>query len=188
MSPYCNILIILMIVNTSGSSTLMKQQVIYVDPINGTAETSCWNGGLEMPCSTLEVAIQGARKMKNVAIMTLTPTKLQIHKQLRDNATECPTWMNYNHHSGQCECGDSLHGAVKCNTTLDETYIMDCYIITYDDKLKDVIAGHSFYGCVKHTFEDGIYHKVPSSVSSINDVMCKPFNKSGRLCGSCLKG
>ena len=39
-----------------------------------------------MPCSTLEVAVQGARKI-NAAIMTLTPTKLQIRKQLRDSAT-----------------------------------------------------------------------------------------------------
>ena len=37
-------------------------QVIYVDTENGTLDSSCWEGGLDQPCGSLELADTGAQR------------------------------------------------------------------------------------------------------------------------------
>ena len=43
---------------------------------------------------------------------------------------DCPTWQLYNITSGKCECGDSIHSAVKCNETTNDVELLDCYYMT----------------------------------------------------------
>ena len=37
-------------------------QIIYVDAENGTLNSSCWEGGLDQPCGSLELADTGAQR------------------------------------------------------------------------------------------------------------------------------
>ena len=37
-------------------------QIIYVDTENGTLDSSCWEGGLDQPCGSLELANTGAQR------------------------------------------------------------------------------------------------------------------------------
>ena len=37
-------------------------QIIYVDTENGTLNNSCWEGGLDQPCGSLELADTGAQR------------------------------------------------------------------------------------------------------------------------------
>ena len=37
-------------------------QIIYVDTENGTLNSSCWEGGLDQPCGSLELANTGAQR------------------------------------------------------------------------------------------------------------------------------
>ena len=41
----------------------VSQTEIYVDPISGIANKSCWTGGEQLPCSTLDLALQGAAEV-----------------------------------------------------------------------------------------------------------------------------
>lgn len=101
---------------------------------------------------------------------------------------ECPTWMYYSNKTSQCVCGSEHHGMVKCNATLNQTYILDCHQMTYDEEKQQVIAGLSFYGCMNQAQPNEIYHLVPGNRSKINEAMCGQFKRDGRLCGACVKG
>ena len=36
------------------------------------------------------------------------------------------------------------------------------------------------------SFSDSIYHPLPSNISSLDNTLCRSFNRAGRLCGRCL--
>ena len=174
-----------------------QEEVIYVDPERGTTDMRCWTGGRRLPCKTIEIALNGAKQIKDSAIMTLNPTKPSgkneveiVEKNHEGDAAiiDCPTWMNYNSTSNSCECGDSLDDIVICNATWKVVLVLDCYQMTYDINLKQEIVGKSFYGCmIENEAESAynVYHKVPINKYSINDGMCSEFNREGRLCGKC---
>jgi hypothetical protein len=197
-TPFLLSLITAMIMSYTLSTTVTANKsnhnhVIYVDPTNGIMDINCWTSGLEQPCQNLEMALEGAKQIKDSAIMTLHPTSLQPSIPLveRVDSGDCPTWMNFNVASGRCECGESIHGAVKCNDTSKKVSILDCYLMTFDDELGQVIVGRSFYGCGRGAAkqEDPVYYEVPNNKTQINDVvMCDRFKREGRLCGKCKKG
>ena len=108
------------------------------------------------------------------------------HQTTYSDATQCPTWMYFSNQTNECVCGVDHYDIVKCNTALNETYILDCHRMTFDEKLQEVIAGLSFYGCLNDAYN--IYHRVPANRSQINEVMCSPFHRDGRLCGACRDG
>ena len=162
------------------------QYTVYVNSSNmGTVETSCWTGGLEVPCYNLESTLKKARQST-----TEPPANRStgIHQQFYSDARECPTWMYFSNQTNQCVCGANHLDIVKCNATLNETYILDCYQMTFDKKYQRAIAGLSFYGCLNQANPYNIYHHVPANRSQINEVMCSPFHRDGRLCGACRNG
>ena len=119
---------------------------------------------------------------------SLVNKSTRVHQTTYRDAIECPTWMYFSNQKNECVCGVDHHDVVKCNTTLNETYILDCYQMTFDENLQQVIAGLSFYGCMNQVDPHGIYHRVPANMSQINEVMCSPFHRGGRLCGACRDG
>ena len=76
---------------------------------------------------------------------------------------------------------------VKCNSTTGEVYVLDCYLITYDHKSDETLLGLSFYGCSQDIDKrrDTVYQKVPTNKHEIDAKKCRPYNRTGRLCGAC---
>ena len=183
------ILLAIPILCTHGYQIQNQQQhVIYVESSNGTTEISCWTGGLELPCQTLELALQGA------SIMITAPSKLLLsthHVPQTVSTSECPTWthLKVTNGSTECVCGTDYHGAVKCRTNFNETYILECYQMTLDDQFH-LVVGKSFYGCVNNAKKilTNMYRSVPARKSQLDENMCGQFNRSGRLCGACKSG
>ena len=69
--------------------------------MNGTTDINCWTSGLEQPCQNLEIALEGAKQIKDSAIILLHPISIQPSKPLNNvekvNDTDnCPTWMSFN--------------------------------------------------------------------------------------------
>ena len=180
-TPFLLPIIIASCALSSTANKSYQTHVIYVDPTNGTTDISCWSRGLVQPCQNLEIALEGAKQIKDSAVMTLHPTSIQASISLIkrvDRGNNCPTWMNFNVASDKCECGKSVHDIVRCNDTLNEVSILDCYLMTLDDELGQMIVGRSFYGCGRGATyrKDKIYYKVPSNKTQINDIMCNHFN------------
>ena len=111
-------------------------QIIYVDTENGTLNSSCWEGGLDQPCGTLELAATGAKRYNStIAVLwrcgtssntsTTVPPTLQALSYsplaTKDNGT-CGYAVNmkYDLVSGQCSNAscppwfEPFNGSCKC--------------------------------------------------------------------------
>ena len=196
-------------------------QIIYVDTENGTLNNSCWEGGLDQPCGSLELADTGAQKYNSTIAVVLrygtscdSPTipisqpafclplptinngtcrcvptasrwnELAIIQKYssvstQSNNVSCPPW--FEPFNGTCKCGDSIDGVVRCNESLQESAVLDCYCMTYD-KTTGTVVGACLYSCVKR---DSLYHQMPKTVEELNDAVCGHLNRGGQLCGEC---
>ena len=181
--------LVIIVIASYKEVTLHEQYTVYVKSDSGTVNTSCWTEGVELPCHKLELTLKQASQLNNKVTESAKHSELEVsslHEAVDDR--ECPTWMYYSNDTDQCMCGADHYDTVKCNATLNETYILDCHQMSFDDKLQRVIAGLSFYGCLNQAQPGQIYHQVPANRSQINEVMCNHFSREGRLCGACKKG
>ena len=64
------------------------QNAIYIDSKNGTSESVCWTGGEKQPCSSLDLALEGARQLNSTVVI---PAGLLEE----DNFTDHPQLSNY---------------------------------------------------------------------------------------------
>ena len=196
-------------------------QIIYVDTENGTLDSSCWEGGLDQPCGSLELADTGAQRYNStIAVLYRygnshnTPTIAQDTPQassyprlptadndscrcneLADNQkyhlastrvvnASCPPWFEPS--NGTCRCGKTIHDIVKCDETLNESAILDCYCMTYNESTETIVVGACFYNCVStNSTKDVVYRPMPKTVEGLNRDMCGDFNRDGQLCGEC---
>ena len=180
-------ILILLVAALSYRGGSSQQQYIIT---NSSNKLSCWIDGAQLPCPTV---FQALKEVRTQATNSLAQETVRNFKQyetpdLQADDIECPTWMYFSNKTSSCVCGAEHHDIVKCNATLHETYILDCHQMTFDEKLQRVIAGLSFYGCLNQANPYDIYHRVPANRSQINEVMCSPFNRGGRLCGACRHG
>ena len=166
------------------------KQVIYVDMKNGTLDSGCWKKGLDLPCGSLELAIAGARKHNSTIAVLPFEVSAEAFQEVQSSSSSCPPWFFPDPSSNDtCRCGKSIHGAVKCNETLQESAILDCYCMTYNEST-GVVAGPCFYDCdnIPKGHEDTLYHPLPHHVEDINSAMCGHLHRGGQLCGSCEEG
>ena len=172
------------------STEVKAKPVIYVDMKNGTLDSSCWKKGLDLPCGSLELAIAGARKHNSTIDVLPFEVSAAASQEVQSSSSSCPPWFFPDSSSNDtCRCGKSIHGAVKCNETLQESAILDCYCMTYNEST-GVVAGPCFYNCenIPKGQEDMLYHPLPHHVEDLNSAMCGQFHRGGQLCGSCEEG
>ena len=172
------------------STGVKAKPVIYVDMKNGTLDSSCWKKGLDLPCGSLELAIAGARKHNSTIDVLPFEVSAAASQEVQSSSSSCPPWFFPDSSSNDtCRCGKSIHGAVKCNETLQESAILDCYCMTYNEST-GVVAGPCFYNCenIPKGQEDMLYHPLPHHVEDLNSAMCGQFHRGGQLCGSCEEG
>ena len=187
------------------------QQVIYVDTQNGTLDSSCWDSGTVMPCANLELALEGAQKRRSAAVVLLLKNNtyesrnssgligvnteqdvLVVHTGSNSSAnTTCPPWFVHSDdtNSSTCTCGDELGGVVKCNSSLQESFILNAYCVTHD-KYLGTVAGLCIYNqwYIAGKMHSTINYRLPHSISELNSTMCGHLNQTGRLCGQCRDG
>ena len=192
-------------------------QIIYVDTENGTLNSSCWEGGLDQPCGSLELANVGAQRYNSTIalvlrygssrdISTTASTSTQTSSYLSLPATNngsCNEWTHnqrltqssnescppwFEQSNGTCKCGKDIHGIVECNETLQESAILGCYCMTYSESTGIVVVGACFYNCMRRILKNTVYNPLPKTVEELNDAMCGNFSRSGQLCGKCKTG
>ena len=84
---------------------------------------------------------------------------------------------------GECKCGVYPYDVVHCNKT--SSSILSCNCATFDAGRNVTMVGSCSFGCtspVKNT----LYRELPQNISNLNEMMCKPFNRTRVLCGRCL--
>ena len=109
---------------------------------------------------------------------------------IRNNGTSaCP--LGYYCSNGVCQCLTAPPGVVSCSD--DELYnyaVLDCYCATYDIDKKLLQVGACFFNCGNNTklTVDLMYHKIPKNGYDLNETICRAYNRTGALCGRCLRG
>lgn len=105
---------------------------------------------------------------------------------------ECPVWMyhaNESDVSSPCVCGTNDSYNILCNAARKEVYIIDGMVITYNSATKRLVAGQTLYGWKdkSSTIKEKVYRLVPRNRSKVNEFMCRRFDRTGQLCGECIK-
>ena len=114
--------------------------------------------------------------------------RCQNHNTSVTHLTECPPWFYYNDSLNQCECYQDNTRDVKCGDhevllrfgrcmTHKEgkgTFVSLCQYFIIDGFLGNVTERH--------------YIRLPDNVLELNDYMCKPLKRKGRICRECIDG
>ena len=207
----CLKLVTLVLIFPLCGESHVLEDVIYVDCINGTLDTRCWNGGADMPCASLEMALQGA-ELLNASVLLTHPGQCAMNggdksfsaQQAEQNEIEsadlvldvpesemvaCPLWFIQTERNGTtvCECGDEWGGIIKCEERSQQVFLLSCYCVTHsEDKNNTAVLGACFYNCFHG--EIGSHQILPSNLSELDDSVCKKYNRKGQLCGECEDG
>ena len=208
-----SVLVCLCVCSISG-----QPEAVYVDCSYGSSDNACWNGGVDLPCSNMELALEGAQ-LRNTTIVILDPSHCTIgsygplekypstaNLSSINASHSCPPWFYpVNNGSMSCKCGKEIYGGlvVRCNQTAQWSLLHSCFCMTYSDNSTGVVAGACAYNCFFNesdatdtstggtitdrstTAAAATYRRLPHDVSQLNDVICGPLNRKGRLCGQC---
>ena len=190
--------LLLLVIKTALANTLecgqCFQNPIYINSKNGTPDSVCWTGGEKQPCSSLELALEGAQLLNSTVVIPVGLVKAvnhpsqsdESHDTKVDNITSCPPqrpWYLYN--GTTCKCGDDLGGRVHCDESVDYNLVLNGYCMTNDDMNTTIVGAclYNFFNISNPPYL-GNYHILPLNVT-LNDGMCGHFNREGTLCGKC---
>lgn len=114
-------------------------RVMYVNSCNGTFNKSYWNGGEEMPCTSLELVLEGAEYLNSTTVnaeqsQCVDNTTTNVYTSISEseatsNITDCPPWMYPN--GSIRERGDSLDRRVICDPELQHVLLHHHHCMTY---------------------------------------------------------
>ena len=106
----------------------------------------------------------------------------------------CPLWFYFNTTTKQCECCNnqipsrSTDGIVKCGE--QEAQLRLSYCMTYEEGEGLYLAHcHYFQGDAQsYKIAENNFITLPKNISQLNNYMCGPMNRKGRLCSECIDG
>jgi uncharacterized membrane protein (Fun14 family) len=130
-----------------------------------------------------------------VAIATSSPAglKLSAVKQLpipcpvangsfEGPSNICPTGLFCKH--GYCECGVFPGNIIMCEGSTST--VMSGYCVTFDGKDNITSVGLCLHKETHIPKDRGQYYHLKTKVELLNNMTCRPLNRTGRLCGRCL--
>ena len=173
----------LLVLSAVRSASIQQRQTIYADKDNGTLVPSGWKDGPEFPCRSVQVDLDGAKQHNTTVVSKQLECKTESIADAPGNPS-CPTWFFPDPSlNNTCTCGNDIGGAVKCDSSTKEVFILSCYCMTYAESTGPVV-GTCFYNSVRREkIEAALYHPLPSNVTELS--MCEYFNRAGQLCGKC---
>ena len=104
--------------------------------------------------------------------------------------TQCPLWHFLNTTTQLCECynSSSTNDIVKCTERGIRLRVGHC--MTYEELEGTIyiVRCNYFDGNFSMT-DNGRYIELPiMNASELNDYMCEPMNRKGRVCSECMEG
>ena len=98
----------------------------------------------------------------------------------------CPPWIDYDTATKQCTCNELPTYSVKC---IDHGHaeVALGWCTTFNDGELLLMRCPYFQIRGYNITSDG-YYQLPGNVSQLNDYMCGPMNRRGRVCMYCIDG
>jgi len=121
-----------------------------------------------------------------VCILTL----ISESNEISEDFSPCPLWHKKDGNNGDCICGKSLNGVVKCHPEPPVVSVKSCYCMTMDDESMKPVVAPCLYTCGKLTeFKGEVVKFVGTySVEAFNNITCGRYNRRGLLCSKCIIG
>ena len=99
------------------------------------------------------------------------------------NQGNCPPWFYFD--GDTCKC--LLFYAAKCFD--NKAYLYAGYCATFDADTEILSLGQCpYHGFSLSRHDKYWYTQLPDNVSELNDYMCGPLNRKGRVCSECKDG
>jgi len=87
----------------------------------------------------------------------------------------------------ECVCGEWGSGLVQCDEKTLEAFLPMWGCMTYDIESAELLVGRCFYTLFWRDLHQFTL-QLPSSITNLNEFVCGPFGREGRLCGRCKPG
>ena len=125
-------------------------------------------------------------RMKTLVVTTAT---LSIVLSLLAGITACPPWESEGR-DGRCQCGDSLGGVVYYNSRTEKLYILKFYCMTYNTRSNQTTVGKCLDKSRTTAYPPCSFYIAieTKNVTHLNAEVCGSFNRTGQLCGECVRG
>lgn len=147
---------------------------------------------------TQKLPVHSIDKMKYIAVSNcfllgwIVISLAYCNEVSPSSGLQCPLWFYFNITTKKCECYTNLNsnGTVKCSE--QEAQLKVGYCMTYEEKQGIFLAHCQYFQGITDSYGYRITHdnyiKLPSNFSDLNDYMCGPMNRKGRLCSECIDG
>ena len=108
---------------------------------------------------------------------------------------QCHPWSFYNDTLQQCQCYETSvvpkyytrHASIiECS----ETKVLMIVVYCMTSEPEGIFIGYCPMNLLNQNvmMVDGIYIQLPDNISELNDYMCGPVNRKGRVCNECIDG
>ena len=113
----------------------------------------------------MELAIAGARKHNSTIAVLPSELSAIVSQEVQSSSSSCPPWLFPSPSiNDTCRCGESIHGAVKCNETLQ---LLELQNVNDEDFLPHRLSSPEHYS---NSLEDSVAASITDSSScSSND-------------------
>ena len=175
------------VASPSSQTCPLPESAIFVNPVNGTRNASCWSGGRENPCNSVSRSIQGGKET-NRSVALLPGSYRKSGHCICDTVTDfaCNSW--FQPMNGTCICGHGVHHAVKCDQASGSVKLLIGYCMTYDNDRNETVVGACIFNYMNNnsfTLKDSPYRNISPYPTSINEEICGHYNRTGQFCGDC---
>ena len=109
-------------------------------------------------------------------------------KPIASSDEQCRPWF-YNSSIQQCQCNSDKHtkSFVKC--TEQGVLLKFGYCMTNDATLNQTFVSFCKYFQLRgHIETHSRTIRLPNNISKLNNYMCWPMNRKGRVCSECIEG
>ena len=102
-----------------------------------------------------------------------------------DQSNSCPPWFYFDWETQSCQC--LTYYAARCFN--NKAYLLAGFCATLDTDTNILsLAECPYHGFTTTRHGDHWYTHLPDNVSELNDYMCGPLNRKGRVCSECKDG
>ena len=110
---------------------------------------------------------------------------------------QCHTWSFYNDTLGDCHCYNSpaqlffssfTHHDFVVQCSKDKVLMNAAFCMTIEESGTFVGDCSVYSSNTNASLIDGMYVLLPNNISELNDYMCGPLNRKGRICSECIDG
>ena len=102
--------------------------------------------------------------------------------------SQCPVWKWLNHTSGECQCGYTVLGGIKCSEDNGSVYARFDVCVSWDTHSESVLASICKYKRTHNPVISRVFSEIPKSPYNLSYDECELNHREGVFCGDCKEG